>query len=227
VVRPKLDGSGEAMGRFEVVAGGRRLAALKLLAKHKRITKGTAIPCRVLDGAGVDGTEASLAENVVRQDMHPADQLEAFQALHEGGTGIEDIAARFGVSAHTVRQRLRLACVSPALIQAYQHEVLTLDHLTAFAVTEDREAQERVFRQLQDWQRTPDTIRRLLTHALIPATDRKVIFAGLDAYTAAGGTVQRDLFSEDRGGWITDVALLERLVAERMEREADVIRTEG
>ncbi len=227
VVRPKLDGSGEPTGRYEVVAGGRRLAALKLLAKQKRIAKGAVIPCRVLDGEGVDGTEASLAENVVRQDMHPADQFEAFQALHEGGAGIEDIAARFGVSAHTVRQRLRLACVSPALTQAYRDKVLTLDHLTAFAVTEDREAQERVFGQLQDWQRTPDTIRRLLTHTLIPASDRKVIFAGLDAYTAAGGTVQRDLFSEDRGGWITDAALLERLVAERMEREAEAIRAEG
>ncbi len=73
----------------------------------------------------------------------------------------------------------------------------------------------------------PDTIRRLLTHALIPASDRKVIFAGLDAYMAASGTVQRDLFSEDRGGWITDAALLERLVAERMEREAEAIRAEG
>ncbi len=227
VVRPKLDGSGEPTGRYEVVAGGRRLAALKLLAKQKRIAKGAVIPCRVLDGEGVDGTEASLAENVVRQDMHPADQFEAFQALHEGGTGIEDIAARFGVSAHTVRQRLRLACVSPALVQAYRDEVLTLDHLTAFAVTQDRAAQEQVFGQLQDWQRTPDTIRRLLTHALIPASDRKVIFAGLDAYTGAGGTVQRDLFSEDRGGWATDAALLERLVAERMEREAEAIRAEG
>ncbi len=227
VVRPKLNGTGEPSGRYEVVAGGRRLAALKLLAKQKRITKDIAIPCRMLDSEGVDGTEASLAENVVRQDMHPADQFEAFQALHEGGTGIEDIAARFGVSAHTVRQRLRLACLSPALVQAYRDEVLTLDHLTAFAVTEDREAQERVFGQLQDWQRTPDTIRRLLTHALTPASDRKVIFVGLDDYTAAGGTVQRDLFSEDRGGWIMDAALLEQLVAERMGREAEAIRAEG
>ena len=227
VVRPKLDGSGEPTERYEVVAGGRRLAALKLLAKQKRVAKGAPIPCRVLDSEGVDGAEASLAENVVRQDMHPADQFEAFAHLHEGGTGVEDIAARFGVSAHTVRQRLRLACVSPALIQAYRDEVLTLDHLTAFAVTEDREAQERVFGQLQEWQRTPDTIRRLLTHALIPASDRKVIFVGLDAYTAAGGMVQRDLFSEDRGGWISDAALLERLVAERMEREADSVRAEG
>ena len=84
-----------------------------------------------------------------------------------------------------------------------------------------------MFGQLQIWQRNPDTIRRLLTHALIPATDRKALFVGLDAYTAAGGIVQRDLFSEDRGGWITNAALLERLVAERMEREAEAIRAEG
>ena len=227
VVRPKLDKEGQATDRYEVVAGGRRLAALKLLAKQKRISKGTAIPCRVLDGEGGDGSEASLAENVVRVDMHPADQFEAFARLQEGGTGIENIAARFGVSAHTVRQRLRLAVVSPVLIKAYRDEVLTLDDLTAFAVTEDQAAQEQVFGQLQDWQRTPDTIRRLLTHALIPATDRRVLFVGLDAYAAAGGTVQRDLFSEDRGGWIMDAALLERLVAERMEREVKAIRTEG
>ena len=113
------------------------------------------------------------------------------------------------------------------MIQAYRDEALTLDHLTAFAVTEDREAQERVFGQLQPWQRNPDAIRRLLTHALVPATDRKAIFIGLDAYTAAGGTVQCDLFSEDRGGWIADPALLERLVAERMEAAAEAIRTEG
>ena len=229
VVRPSLDGHGKPTGRYEVVAGARRLAALKLLARGKRITKSTAIPCRVLDDDGVDGAEASLAENVVRVDMHPADQFEAFARLHQDGAGlgIEDIAARFGVSAHTVRQRLRLAIVSPALVQAYRDGLLTLDHMVAFAVTEDRDAQERVYGQLQDWQRHPDAIRRLLTNALLPVTDRKVMFVGLDAYQAAGGTVQRDLFSEDGGGWIADAALLERLVAERMEREAEAVQAEG
>ena len=229
VVRPALDGQGQATGKFEVAAGGRRLAALKLLAKRRRIGKGAAIPCRVLDGDGVDGAEASLAENVVRQDMHPADQFEAFARLHQDGAGlgIESIAVRFGVSAHTVRQRLRLAVVSPALVQAYRDGALTLDHLTAFAVTEDQAAQEWVHGQLQDWQRHPDAIRRLLTGGLVPATDRRVTFAGLDAYQAAGGRVQRDLFSEDGGGWIADPVLLERLVAERMEREAERVRAEG
>ncbi|NOG74233.1 ParB/RepB/Spo0J family partition protein [Roseicella sp. DB1501] len=226
-VRAKLDGAGRETGRFEVVAGGRRLAALRLLAKGKRLAKHAPIPCRVLDGA--NDAEASLAENTVRLDMHPADQFEAFAALHRDGEGlgVEEIAARFGVSAHTVRQRLRLAAVSPALIQAYRDEALTLDHLMAFAVTEDHAAQERVFAQLPAWQRSPDTIRRLLTNALVPATDRRVLLVGLDAYLAAGGRVQRDLFAEDRGGWIEDAALLERLVAERMEREAEAVRAEG
>ena len=73
-----MDSEGQASDRYEVVARGRRLGALKLLAKQKRITKGTAIPCRVLVTGGVDGIETSLAENIVRQDMHPADQFEAF-----------------------------------------------------------------------------------------------------------------------------------------------------
>ena len=83
VVRPALDGQGQPTGKYEVAAGGRRLAALKLLAKRRRIGKGAAIPCRVLDADGVDGAEASLAENVVRVDMHPADQFEAFARLHQ------------------------------------------------------------------------------------------------------------------------------------------------
>jgi ParB family chromosome partitioning protein len=177
----------------------------------------------------MDPIEISLLENVMRDDMHPADQFEAFARLHQDGQGlgIEEITARFGVSAHTVRQRLRLSAVSPRLLQAYRDEALSLDEVMAFAVTGDQAEQERVHEQLQDWQRNPDTIRRLLTHSLVPATDRKVIFVGLDAYTAAGGTVQRDLFSEDRGGWITDAALLERLVAEHLEQAAETVRAEG
>ena len=171
VVRPKLDSEGQASDRYEVVAGGRRLAALKLLAKQKRITKGTAIPCRVLVTDGVDGIEASLAENIVRQDMHPADQFEAFHGLHQGGIGIEDIAR-----------------LSQRGLDAGRPDCLCSDGGLGLAGA--------VFGQLQMWQRNPDTIRRLLTHALIPATDRKALFVGLDAYMAAGGVVQRDLFSE-------------------------------
>jgi hypothetical protein len=48
-----------------------------------------------------------------------------------------------------------------------------------------------------------------------------------EAYEQAGGTVLRDLFQSDDGGWLQDVALVDRLVAERLEREADAVRAEG
>ena len=92
--------------KYEVVAGGRRLAALKRLVKEKRVKKDAPIPCNVLDEE--DAEEISLAENVVRLPMHPADQFEAFQRLADSGKGPEDIAARFGVSVTTVKQRLKL-----------------------------------------------------------------------------------------------------------------------
>ncbi|MBY0338696.1 MAG: ParB/RepB/Spo0J family partition protein, partial [Acetobacteraceae bacterium] len=223
VVRPRKG------GRFEVVAGGRRHAALLLLASRKELPRNAAIPCRVLHGEDGAAAEASLAENAVRLDMHPADQFDAFAALHRGGEGLgaEEIAARFGVTPAVVRQRLRLAAAAPAILAAYRGGELTLDEVTAFAATEDRDVQERVLRDLLPWQRTPAAIRRLVTEALVPLSDRRVLLVGVDAYERAGGLVHRDLFGAEGEGWIADPALLERLAGERMEEEAARLRAEG
>ena len=117
VVKPELNGDGIETGRYLVTAGERRRKALQLLAKRKQIKNSEPIPCLVkADG---DPTEISLAENVVRTNMHPADQFEAFQTLHDqGGLGAEEIAARFGVTPAVVKQRLKLAAVSPKLMGA-------------------------------------------------------------------------------------------------------------
>jgi ParB family transcriptional regulator, chromosome partitioning protein len=98
--------SRDAAYRYEVVAGGRRLAALQFLAKQKRIPKDYAVPCKVVDD---NGQELSLVENTVRQPMHPADQFEAFHRLAGTGLSVEDIAARFGLTPLFVAQRLKLA----------------------------------------------------------------------------------------------------------------------
>jgi ParB family chromosome partitioning protein len=50
---------------------------------------------------------------------------------------------------------------------------------------------------------------------------------GLETYEAAGGAVLRDLFEEDGGGWLQDVALLDRLVTEKLAAEAQNVATEG
>ena len=115
VVEPECDAGGAATGFYFVTIGeGRRLAQL-LRVKRKEIKKTEPIRC-IVDTAN-DAHEISLDENVTRENMHPADQFEAFKKLaDERGFGAEEIAARFGVTALVVRQRLRLAVISPRSI---------------------------------------------------------------------------------------------------------------
>lgn len=187
VVEPEMDGEGTPTGFYFVTIGeGRRLAQL-LRVTRKEIKKTEPIRC-IVDTAN-DPHEISLDENVTRENMHPADQFEAFKKLaDERGFGVEEIAARFGVTPHVVRQRLRLGAISPRLMQIYRDGDLTLEQLMAFAIASDHARQEAVFDRLS-YNRDASTIRRLLTETHVPATDRRARFVGIDAYTEAGGTV--------------------------------------
>ncbi|MHC2331759.1 ParB/RepB/Spo0J family partition protein [Bradyrhizobium sp. USDA 4454] len=222
VVEPELDGEGAATGFYLVTIGeGRRLAQL-LRVKRKEIKKSEPIRC-IVDTAN-DPHEISLDENVTRESMHPADQFEAFRKLaDERGFGAEEIAARFGVTPNVVRQRLRLGAVSPKLIQLYRDGDLALEQVMAFAITDDQARQEAVYERLS-YDRDAPTIRRLLTETHVAATDRRARFVGLEAYTEAGGTILRDLFTDDRGGYLEDVSLLDLFVTARLGREADSLR---
>jgi ParB family chromosome partitioning protein len=226
VVEPELDGDGAATGFYFVTIGeGRRLAQL-LRVKRKQIKKTESIRC-VIDTAN-DPHEISLDENVTRENMHPADQFEAFKKLaDERGFGAEEIAARFGVTPHVVRQRLRLGAVSPKLMEIYRNGDLALDQLMAFAITEDNARQEAAYERLSH-NRDASTIRRMLTETNVAATDRRAVFVGAEAYTEVGGTILRDLFTEDRSGYFEDVALLDMLVVAKLGREANaVMEAEG
>ena len=115
-VRPVLDADGQETGMFEVPAGGRRYRALELLVKQKRFAKTAAVPCIVCEtGSEISAEEDSLAENVHRVALHPLDQFRAFRTLREQKMPEDDIAAIFFVSVNVVKQRLRLAAVSPKL----------------------------------------------------------------------------------------------------------------
>ncbi|CAD16324.1 conserved hypothetical protein [Ralstonia pseudosolanacearum GMI1000] len=209
------------------VAGGRRLAALKLLAKKRRISKEWEVPCLLV----ADGTArtASLTENVQREAMHPADQFEAFAALVAEGRPIEDIAADFSVSPLVVQRRLKLANVSPRLLADYRAKAVTLDQLMALAITDDHAAQETAFYDAPTWQRNPSQLRDRLTEREIDAYRHPLVrFVGLDTYGAAGGGVRRDLFAEgDAGVYLTDAALLERLAQDKLAGIAAEVKAEG
>ena len=223
VVEPELDSDGTATGFYFVTIGeGRRLAQL-LRVSRKEIKKTEPIRC-VIDIEN-DPHEISLDENVTRENMHPADQFEAFKKLaDERGFGAEEIAARFGVTPHVVRQRLRLSAVSPRLIEAYRNGDMGFEQLVAFALIDDHDRQEEIYTRLS-YSRDPVTIRRMLTETNVAATDRRAVFVGHEAYTEAGGTILRDLFTEDRGGYFEDTALLDRLAFEKLQQVAATLQS--
>lgn len=225
-VRPMLDEHGNPTGMFEVPAGGRRYRALELLVKTKRMHRDQPVPCVVRESGTAE--EDSLAENVMRVGLHPLDQFRAFRTLIDGGLSEDDIAARFFVSVSTVRQRLRLASVSPSLLDIYGEDGMTLEQLMAFSVTDNHVRQQQVWDQINQASHAPAYhIRRLLTEDAISSSDRRVRFIGLETYIAAGGNVMRDLFSSNEEGWLQDPALVEQLVTEKLERQANALRAEG
>jgi ParB family chromosome partitioning protein len=118
--------------------------------------------------------------------------------------------------------------VSAKLLDIYAEDGMTLDQLMAFTVTTDHTRQEQVWDTVQNsWNKEPYLIRRMLTETSVRASDKRTLFVGLDTYVQAGGAVMRDLFTEDDGGWVEDVPLLERLVADKLRAEAEKIAAEG
>src|SRR6516225_7935479 len=228
-VRPVLDADGQETDMWEVPAGGRRYRALELLVKQKRLAKTAPIPCVVGEAGGeISAEEDSLAENVHRVALHPLDQFRAFQTLREQRKSEEEIAAIFFVSVGVVKQRLRLAAVSPKLLDVYADDGMSLEQLMAFSVTADHARQEQVWENVnRSGYDEPYQIRRVLTERAVQASDKRARFVGVAAYEAAGGNVLRDLFEEDGGGWLEDIALLERLVAEKLRTEAETIAAEN
>ena len=225
-VRAMIGEDGKPTGSYEVQAGGRRYRALELLVKQKRLAKNAPIPCIVREDGILE--EDSLAENCQRVSLHPLDQFRAFRALKEQGLGEEEIAARFFVTPQIVKQRLKLAGVSPRLLEVYADDGMSLEQLMAFTISDDHVRQEQVWETVQrGYNKEPYYIRKLLTENTVRASDKRARFVGLAAYEEAGGIVLRDLFSQNDEGWLQDVALLEQLVTEKLAAEAESIKTEG
>lgn len=225
-VRAEVDGDGNEMGIYRIPAGGRRYRALELLVNQKKLSKTAAIPCIVSKGDTLE-VEDSLAENVSRVDLHPLDEFRAIMTLREQGLDEEEIAARFHMSVATVKQRLRLASVSPRLLEVYANDEMKLGQVMAFSITNDHVRQEQVWDTIsRSHNQDAYYIRRMLTETAVRASDRRAVYVGIDVYEAAGGVVMRDLFEQDNGGWLQDPALLEQLVLEKLTAGAERLKAD-
>ena len=218
----------DCVARYAVIAGGRRLAAMQALAAEGALDEDQPVPCRMIGGI-VAAEEVSLAENSVRAAMHPADQVEAFRRLADAGSTAAAIAARFGVSERTVEKRLRLGNAAPVLLEAYRAGEIDLETLMAFAVTTDQARQSAVWATVSQQGYRPGAwqIKRLLTEDRVPATSAIARFVGIEAYEAAGGKIDRDLFAEEdeRGIWFDDPDLLNKLAMDSLHAAARELET--
>ncbi|QGN54086.1 ParB/RepB/Spo0J family partition protein [Novosphingobium sp. Gsoil 351] len=210
-------------GMFAVEAGGRRLRALHKLQFDGVLPVDHKVACLVLSTDAAAATEASLAENFHRLAMNPADECLAFGTLIEQGADVEGVARRFGLTVRFVEGRLRLANLALVVFEALGAGEITLDAAKAYAATSDQERQAYVFDQLNNsWGGAhPDSIRRMMVNATVPANDRRFRFVGEEVYVAAGGRIERDLFEDESQARLLDIAILERLAIEKLEAEAE------
>ena len=201
---------------------------MKALAGDGAIDADHPVPCLIAADPAMAG-ELSLAENIVRIAMHPADQVIAFSKLADAGLSVAAIAARFGTAERLVEQRLRLGNVAPDLLDAYRAHEIDLEVLKAFSVTPDHERQMAAWEQVagQGYRPSAWQVKRMLTEERIPGTSAVARFVGVEAYEAAGGKVLRDLFSKDDDSavWFDDPALLNSLATENLRVFKDELET--
>ena len=201
-------------GTYGVIAGARRLRALKALADRDLISRDIEVRVRLVEAG--DPSELSLAENSVRVAMHPADQAEAFTDLIQKGATIEQVAQRFGVSERTVQKRARLGGLAPEILSAYREGKINGDTAEAFATTSDAEVQKSVYEQLSKTGGfNTHMVRSMLGQRETRSDSPLSEFVGLDAYREAGGKVEDPLFDE---GYVTifDPKLMRTLAEDRL-----------
>ncbi|HAX5101810.1 TPA: ParB/RepB/Spo0J family partition protein [Escherichia coli] len=213
--------------RYGVAAGGRRLAALNMLAERGILTADWPVRVKIIPQELA--TAASMTENGHRRDMHPAEQIAGFRAMVQEGKTPAQIGDLLGYSPRHVQRMLKLADLAPVILDALAEDRITTEHCQALALENDTARQVQVFEAAcqSGWGGKPEvqTIRRLVTESEVAvAGNSKFRFVGADAFSP--DELRTDLFSDDEGGYVDcvalDAALLEKLqaVAEHL-REAE------
>ena len=187
-------------GMFEVFDGGRRLRALNLLVERGVIDPDQYdVPVRVLKGNDAELTETSLAVSFHHLKLSPTEECRAFQHFLAGSTDIDAVAKRFGVTRRFIDGRLRLADLAEPIFTALAENRITLDMAKAYASTASHEAQLSTWTTYGSMSHyNADSIRRIIANDMMRADDPVALLVGAEAYEAAGGVIERDLFSDAR-----------------------------
>lgn len=213
-------------GRYEVVAGGRRLHALMHLVDEGRLPFDAPIPVRV--EARDEGRPTSLSENLHRVAMNPADEFIAYRTIVEEHADEPDPVAycsrRFGVSRAHVEGRLRLASLAPDILDAMRDGKLNVESAKAYASLADHKLQITVFtaEEKKTWgvKHEPRSVRDALKLKTLSVACAQAVYVGIEVYRQAGGRIELEMFLGSEGGErIVDPSLLDKLAREKIAAE--------
>lgn len=173
--------------KWAVVAGSRRLLALRQLQAYGQVSDDFTVPVKKVSAE--QGVLISLTENTQREAMHPSEQLAVFRTLSESGKSAAEIAGLLGYTTRHVQKLLKLARVHTELLNALARDEINVDQLQALASSDDTERQWQVWLQgehLYDG-REPRQLRNRVLNDEVCADDNAMLaFVGMAAYTSAG-----------------------------------------
>jgi ParB family chromosome partitioning protein len=222
-------GQGQAMnvrqidGITYVIDGNRRLAAFRLLVEQGKLPADH--PVKIDLDTTADGGELSLALNLEREAMHPADIYRAFREINAKGIGEKDIATRFGMKPKEVRQYLAIGDLHEVVLDGWRDGIIREDTVKAFTIAGSLEQQAEVYKRLKD----KGGLYAYNVREALGASDREaaqlLTFVGEDEYKAAGGRIIKDLFGDEHV--IGDRGILDRLASEKLQAELDRLTAEG
>src|SRR6056297_3005685 len=214
-------------GKYAVLAGGRRHAALRELVADKAakgFTAKTKVDCRLVPEDCDATTALSLVENITQAPMNAIDEFEAFARMMEvDGQTPETIAKTFGTTVAIVKGRLRYGLIHPDIRAAARSKVITLDTMKAFAEHPSQEVQCEVYEALtkEDGYLQAYTVRQALKSRGVQVSDDIGAFVRED-YEARGGAVAADLLEEH--SVLEDAALVETILLEKLGAAAEEAR---
>ncbi|KAA0383353.1 ParB/RepB/Spo0J family partition protein [Salmonella enterica] len=203
-------------GLYGVAAGGRRLAAMNLLATENTIHPDW--PVRVKVVPDNLATAASLTENGQHLEMHPAEQIAGFREMAAEGKTPAQTGDLLGYSPRHVQRMLKLAGLAPVILEALAADKITTEHCQALALEDNPDRQVQVYEAAcrEGWNNKPEVrvIRNLITDSQVSTLNNsKYTFVGEKAFS--GDEIRADLFSDEQGGFVDklalDTALLEKL----------------
>ncbi len=155
LVRARPDGE----TGYQLIAGERRWRAAQAVGLET-------VPCRVIEFADRQASEAALEENLKREDLNVLEKARAFKDYLDrfGGT-IEELARQLSMSRANVSNMMRLLELPEAVQQMLRDDKISAGH--ARAILPLSEAQQcELARQIEQEQlsvrRTEDIVREML-----------------------------------------------------------------